>query len=115
MPTSVMKFVTVKAPGMEYRLICFRFGGNEEFYAGKGFGTFNYVAGVLIGPNSALLVDRVGGHGRYALEKAGFLDSADLAKAWEYILRNFDGLPERCVMSVERSAVDWEVWEVKEV
>ena len=105
MPVSVMKFITVKTPGSEYHLLCFAFGGSEEFFKGKGFGTPNgYVAAVVLGPNSGLLMDTMFGAGMYAMERAGYFE-ADLTEAWEWILRHFDTIPEGySVMIVEWNA-----------
>jgi hypothetical protein len=109
-----MKLLTVKAEGTEYRLMLFEFGGDEEFFEGKGFGNFGYVAGIVLGPNSALLVDTLFGCGTYAVEKAG-LNSYDLVVAWEWILKRFDALPEKGVMILERSADSQYGWKVEEV
>jgi len=110
MPVSVMKFVTVRAPATEYRLMCFAFGGSEEFFTQKGFGTpVGYVAAIVLGPNPALLIDTKFGHAGYALEKAGFYNCGDLEAAWDYILKRFDDLPENSVMIVKLSAGEWNV------
>ena len=84
------KFVRVSAKATEYSLICFKFGGGP-FFEEKGFGTYCYIAGIVLGPNSMLLLDREDGVGEYATERAGYY-GGDLAKAWEFILRNFERL-----------------------
>ena len=115
MPVSVMKFVTVRAPATEYKLMFFRFGGGE-FFAGKGYGNFDYVAGILVGPNPALLMDRVDGDGLWSVERAGYINDFDLIAAWKYILRHFDDLAEESVMMLERNAGgDWNVKSVSTI
>jgi len=103
MAVSVMKFLTIKASATEYKLLCFRFGGGE-FFEGKGYSLFDYIAGIIVGPNPALLIDRVDGAGRHSVEKAGFYNYEDLTVAWEYILRHFGSLPENSVMNLEQNA-----------
>ena len=117
MPVSMPKYVTVKAPGTERQLLCFKFGG-DEFFKKRGFSEFDYIAGIVLGPNSALLVDRVGGYAWYAVEKAGYYNEGDLACAWQWILRHFDTLPEKAVVVLEsdrESEFRFKVKEVKEV
>lgn len=115
MPVSVMKFLTIKSDA-EYRMMCFAFGGDEEFFAKKAMSTpLGYIAGIIIGPNPALLVDTLYAHGAYAVERAGFVGNVDLEAAWEYITRYFGRLPERGVMTLEQSAGTWKVKEVKAV
>lgn len=113
MPISEMKFIGIKSEGTHYRLLCFRFGGGEEEFVRAGFGSFDYIAGILLGANYALFIDRVDGSGRYAVEKAGWLNG-DLAKGWEYVLRNFDTLENHSLLKLERIAGgDWVVREVE--
>jgi len=104
MPVSAMKFIEVKAPATVYHLLCFKIGGEESFFDEKGFRSYNYIVGIVLGPNSSLLIDTVGGHGEYATEKAGFVHAGDLATAWQYILRFFDRLQERGVLTLIQSA-----------
>ena len=103
MTVSVMKFIEVKAPGTVYNLICFKFGGEEKFFADKGFKSHNYIAGIVLGPNTSILVDMCFSYGGYATEKAGYSDAGDLSAAWQHILRFFDKLPGRCVLYIKRS------------
>ena len=112
---SVMKFVTVKAPYTEYHLLCFMLGGDEPFFYRRGFRSFNYIAGILLGPNSSLFIDTVGGRGDYAVEMAGHVNAGDLARAWQYILLQFDNLPERSVLELEPNADDEYGFTVKSV
>ena len=115
MPVSVMKFLTIRSD-TEYRMICFAYGGSEKFFAEKGLSTpVGHIAGVIIGPNPSLLTDTVFGSGKYGVERAGFVGNVDLMAAWRYILRHFDKLPERCVMTVEQSADIEFGWSVKTV
>lgn len=89
MPVSKPKFVVMKSPATEYHLVCWKFGGHDEwFFADEGYGEYDYVAAIILGPNPALLVDRVGGAGEYAVERAGFYNAGDMAAVWEWILRN---------------------------
>jgi len=110
-----MKFVTIKAPATEYHLLCFMLGGDEPFFFGKGFRSFNYIAGILLGPNSSLFIDTVGGRGDYAVEMAGHVNAGDLARAWQYILLQFDNLPERSVLELEPNADDEYGFTVKSI
>ncbi len=89
MPISPAIFVEVVAPATRYRLIVWKFGGGEPTLKDAGFGTYDYIAGIMLGPNSALLLDRVGGDGNYAVEKAGFFHASDIVAAWKWLLRNF--------------------------
>lgn len=115
MPVSVMKFLTVKAPATSYHLILFEFGGAEKFFADCGFSTsLGHVAGIVLGANSALLVDTLFARGDYAVEKAGYANG-ELMAAWEWITRHFDNLPENGVMIVERNADSDYGWSVKSV
>lgn len=105
MPVSEMKLVTIKAPATEYKMMCFKFGGEEEFFKEKGYDAYNYIAGLLLGPNPSIMIDTVGGHGNYAVEMAGFVNANDLAAAWQWILRHFDVLQERGgVLQLEQDA-----------
>jgi len=112
LPVSAGVLVKVLAKATEYRLVCFKFGGEEEFFDGKGFGAFEYVAGIVLGPNPALLVDRTGGAGFYAVERAGFYGYEDLAKAWEWILREFHKLSEKEVNVLELRRDKYGEWYV---
>lgn len=113
MPVSVMKFVTIKAPATEYKLMFFKFGG-DAFFAKKGYTNFDYIGGILVGPNPALLIDRVDGDGLWSVERAGYINDYDLIAAWKYILRRFDDLPEESVVMLEQNADrDWKVKSVE--
>jgi len=110
-----MKFITIRANGTEDKLIVFAFGGSEQFFVEKGFSVnLGHIAGILLGPNSSLLMDTTFGHGAYAVEKAG-LTADYLSAAWEYILKRFDFLPERSVLELELSADDEYGWKVTDV
>jgi len=110
-----MKFLKVKSPATSYHLILFEFGGAEKFFVEKGFSTsLGHVAGIVLGANSALLMDTLYGRGDFAVEKAGFANG-DLMAAWEWILRFYDNLPENGVMIVEQNADSCYGWNVKSV
>lgn len=109
MTVSKMKFLKVLAVSTEYRIMCFKFGGGD-FFDGAGYGTYDYICGVVLGANPAMLLDRVGGAGYYAVEKAGYVAAEDLATAWEWILRHFDTLPVEAVMELEKTREgEWKV------
>lgn len=110
-----MKFVTVKAPATEYRLVCFMFGGSERVFAESGYSSFNYVAAIKLGANPALLLDALGGRGLWSAERAGYINDFDLIAAWRYVLLHFENLPERSVLNLEKSADDELGWKVKSV
>jgi hypothetical protein len=125
MPMSPAILILIKAPATEYRMMAWKFGGDEPVLSKAGYSTYDYIAGIILGPNPALLLDRTRGLGTYAVERAGFYHAADLAKAWEWLLNNFDdtvvqslvksGNPyETLVIQLEQSKHrDWKIKEVK--
>ena len=89
MPISPAILVEIKAPATRYRIMIWKFGGDEPTFKDAGYGVYDYIAGIMLGPNPALLLDRVGGTGYFAVERAGFYQAADINAAWEWLLRNF--------------------------
>lgn len=116
MPISPAIFVEIKATATRYRMMVWKFGGDEPTLKDAGFGAYDYIAGIILGPNSALLVDRTCGFGDYAVERAGFFRSADLAAAWEWLLHNFDVERGNILISVNQNKEqEWKVTSVEKL
>ena len=110
MPISPAILVEIKAPATCYRLLVWKFGGDEPTLKDAGYATYDYIAGVVLGPNPALLLDRVGGAGCYAVEKAGFYNAGDMAAAWEWLLRNFkEGMGNILISVSQNKYHEWKV------
>lgn len=113
MPVSEMKFIGVKSEGTHYRLLCFKFGGTDvEELENAGFVTFDFIAGILLGPNYALFMDRCYGSGYFAVEKAGYFNG-DLVAGWDYILKHFEDIENHAILMLERNAKGG--WNVEKV
>lgn len=116
MPVSPAVLVEIEAPATRYRMIVWKFGGDESTFKDAGFGTHDYIAGILLVPNPALLLDRTGGSGYYGVERAGFYRSGDLVCAWEWLLRNFNPEDGNLLLSLKQNKTrDWRVEEIKKL
>jgi hypothetical protein len=116
MPISPAILVEVKAPATRYRMIIWKFGGDEPTLKDAGFGEYDYIAGIILGPNPALLLDRVGGCGYYAVERAGFYQAADTIAAWQWLLRNYkEGMGNVLITLNQNKHQEWKVEKVEKL
>lgn len=116
MPISTMKFVRIRAPASaDYKLICFKFGGKSEFFAGEGYSSYDYFSGILVDSQPSLLVSDTYGSADEAVHKAGKGYAADLAAGWKFIKKNWDKLPIKSLLTVERSAGNWLVTKAEDM
>jgi len=99
MPVGKTKCIVVQMPTSKYHILCWKIGGAEPFFTEKGYEGFGYIVGVVLGPNVAVLTERVGGNARYSMEKAGYY-ADDLEVGWRYVLTHYDRIPEECVIVV---------------
>lgn len=116
MPISPAILVEVKAPGTRYRMIVWKFGGDEPTFKDAGYSVYDYIAGIVLGPNPALLLDRVGGVGYFAVERAGFYQAADTIAAWQWLLLHFKEDMGNILISLNQNKYrEWKVGSVEKL
>jgi hypothetical protein len=109
MPVSPAILVEIKAPATVYHLLVLKLGGEESVLNDAGYSQYVYIAGIVLGPNPAVIVDRVDGVGFDAVERAGFYGSPDLVCAWVWLLRNFNPNFGNIRIFLEKGRYDWKV------
>ena len=113
MPISPARLVEITAPATVYRMMVWKFGGEEPILADAGFGQYNYVAGIMLGPNPVLFYETCFGDAETAAERAGFFHAADIVAALKWLFNNFK--PEEGNLRLELVRTSYGDWKVDKV
>ena len=101
------KNLTIRGLATSYKVSVFKVPTEAEPVQKAGYRSMEYVAMIIWGPKSYLLIDHRGGYAPWAMSKAGIYCLV-LEKAWQYILNFYDVIEDGDHLEVTREGVNLE-------
>ena len=101
------KNLTIRGSATSYKVSVFRVPTEAEPVQKAGYRNMEYIAMIIWGPKSYLLIDSRGGYAAWSLNKAGIYCPV-LEKAWQYILDFYDVIEDGDHLEVSDRGVDLE-------